>query len=256
MRGVQKIKRNKDGFKLLATESRKLVYMIFRANQNMEKEADLPAGLGERLDQVLKWVPVQICFRYLNSAPSVLGRICAFAEKRASRSRLWVFVQARVNARQIQKYQRALKCLQKFKVSFWFQANINLQVEVHKLGMQHGNVLEFPAINDKVEPSGEFKSAQCPESSSPGPSSIPAPVASTDGSTSPWAHGMEINHAGGNVKKNHVFNVTNNRDSGNTYTNSIVSTVNNYITIAVARHKRGRSRNRQPLCVCVGQRFG
>ena len=53
-RGIQKVKRSKDGFELLATESRKLVYMIFRANQNTEKEADLPAGLGERLDQVLK----------------------------------------------------------------------------------------------------------------------------------------------------------------------------------------------------------
>ena len=198
--------------------------------------------------------PVQICFHCLNSAPSVLGRICAFAEKRASRSRLWVFVQARVNARQIQKYQRALKCLQKFKVSFWFQANINLQVEVHKLGMQHRNVLEFPAINDKVEPSGESESRQSPGSSSPGCSPILTPVASTGISPSLWGRRMEITRAGGNVEKNHISNVTNNRDLGNTYTNSIVSTVNN-ITIAVVRRKHGRSRNRQCLCVCVGQKF-
>jgi hypothetical protein len=55
-------KQNKDGFELLATESRKLVYMIFHANQNMKKEADLPAGLGERLDQVLKWVKFKFVF--------------------------------------------------------------------------------------------------------------------------------------------------------------------------------------------------
>ena len=54
MRGVQKVKRSKDGFELLATESRELVYMIFRANQNPEKEADMRAGLGELLDPVLK----------------------------------------------------------------------------------------------------------------------------------------------------------------------------------------------------------
>lgn len=30
--------------------------MIFRANQNVEKAEDLPAGLREGLDQVLKWV--------------------------------------------------------------------------------------------------------------------------------------------------------------------------------------------------------
>ena len=56
VRRIQNVKRNRGGFELLATESRKLVYRIFRANQNMEKEEDLDAGLGRRLDQVLKWV--------------------------------------------------------------------------------------------------------------------------------------------------------------------------------------------------------
>ena len=32
--------------------------MIFRANQNMEKDA----GLGEHLDQVLKWVQFKFVF--------------------------------------------------------------------------------------------------------------------------------------------------------------------------------------------------
>lgn len=36
--------------------------MIFRANQNVEKEEDLPAGLREGLDQVLKWVEFKLIF--------------------------------------------------------------------------------------------------------------------------------------------------------------------------------------------------
>ena len=59
---LQKVKGNKDSFELLATESRKLVYMIFHGNQNMEKKAVLPAGLGEQLDQVLKWVQFKFVF--------------------------------------------------------------------------------------------------------------------------------------------------------------------------------------------------
>ena len=61
MRDVQKVKRNKDGFELLATESRELVYMIFHANQNVKKE-DLQAGLAEHLDQVLEWVQFEFVF--------------------------------------------------------------------------------------------------------------------------------------------------------------------------------------------------
>ena len=118
--------------------------------------------------------------------------------------------------------------------------------------MQQGNVLKFPENKGKVEPSGEPKGARSPGSSRPGPSSIPMPVASTSGSPSPWGRGIEIISAGGNVKMNQVSNVTNNRDLGNTYMNSIVSTVNNNIIIAAARHKR-RSRNCQRLCMCVGQ---
>lgn len=62
VQGIQKAKRNKYGFELLAIESRELVYMIFRENQKMEKEADLPAGLGERLHQVLKFVKFEFIF--------------------------------------------------------------------------------------------------------------------------------------------------------------------------------------------------
>jgi hypothetical protein len=120
--------------------------------------------------------------------------------------------------------------------------------------VQQGNVLEFPENKGKVEPSGESKGARSLGSSRPGPSSIPTPVASTGGSPSPWGHGIEIIRAGGNVESNHVSNMTNNRDLGNTYMNSMVSTVNNNIIIAVARHKR-RSRNRPRLCVCAGQKF-
>ena len=116
---------------------------------------------------------------------------------------------------------------------------------------QQGNVLEFPENKGKAEPSGESKGAQSQGPSSPGASSIPTPIANPGGTgsgPSPWGHGVEITRAGGNVARNHVSNVTNNRDSGNTYTNSVVSTVNNNITIAVARHKRRRSRNRQRWC--------
>ena len=46
--GIRKVKRNKDGFELLAIESRELVYKILDENQE-----DLQAGLAEHLDQVL-----------------------------------------------------------------------------------------------------------------------------------------------------------------------------------------------------------
>ena len=118
--------------------------------------------------------------------------------------------------------------------------------------MQQGNELEFPENKGKVEPSGESKGARSPGSSRPGPSSTPMPVASTGGSPSPWGHGMDIIRAGGNVKMSQVSNVTNNRDLGNTYMNSMVTTVNNNIIIAAARRKR-RSRNCQRLCMCVDQ---
>ena len=55
MRGVQKLKGNKDSFELLATESRKLVYRIFLVTQDMQETESVPAGQGELLDQVLKW---------------------------------------------------------------------------------------------------------------------------------------------------------------------------------------------------------
>ena len=124
---------------------------------------------------------------------------------------------------------------------------MNLLIEAHKLVAEQGNIREFPKNKDEAEASGESKGARSLDSSSPSPSSIPTPVAdpgSTSGSPSPWGRGMEITRAGGNAEMNHVSNVTNNRNSGNTYTNSIVSTVNNNITIAVARHKR---RNRRRL---------
>ena len=190
--------------------------------------------------------PVQIRFRcHLISAPSILGRINAFAEKWSSRNQLWAFTRAGATARWIQKYRQALKCLRKFRVSVWFQSDINLQVEVHKLVAQQGNGREFPENKDKIKPSLESKGARSQGSSSPGPNSIPTPVANsggTSGGPSLWGHGIEITHAGGNVTKNHVSNVTNNRDLGNTYTNSIVS-VNN-ITITIPRYKRRRPRRR------------
>ena len=142
-------------------------------------------------------------------------------------------------------------------VGVQFQSDINLHVEVHKLVTQHRNVLEFHENKDKAEPSGESKGTWSRGSNSPGPSSIPTPVASlgsTSGGPSFPGYGVEITHAGGNVKKNHVSNVTNIRDLGNVYTNSIVSTVNNNITI-VKQDKRRRSRNRQRRCVCMGQKI-
>ena len=111
MRGVQKVKGNKDGFELLATESRELVYRIFLVTQDMQETESLAAGQRELLDQVLKLVQFSFGFRCLKSAPRVLCGISAFAEKSSSRSRLWAFVWARVNVRQIQKYRQALKCL-------------------------------------------------------------------------------------------------------------------------------------------------
>ena len=136
-------------------------------------------------------------------------------------------------------------------MSVWFQSDINLQVEVHKLVAQQGIGLEN---KDKIEPNGESKGARSQGSGNPGPNSIPTPVANsggTRGGPSLWGHGIEITHAGGNVTKNDVSNVTNNRDLGNTYTNSIVS-VNN-ITITIPRHKRRRPRKRRLLCAPVGQ---
>ena len=117
---------------------------------------------------------------------------------------------------------------------------------------EQGNVPEFTKNRDEAEASGESKGSPSLGSSSPNPSSIPASLVNPDSSQ---GRRMEITHAGRNVETNHVSNVTNHRNSGNTYTNSIVSTVNNNITIAVARHKRRGSRSRQPLCVFVGQGF-
>jgi hypothetical protein len=65
------VRGNKDGFDQLATDSRELVYVIFRANQNVEKEEDLPAGLREGLDQVLKWVEFKLTFMLVFVTPNL-----------------------------------------------------------------------------------------------------------------------------------------------------------------------------------------
>ena len=59
---MQKVKGNIDGFELLATESSELVYRIFLATRDMERNESLPARLGELLDHVLKWVQFKFIF--------------------------------------------------------------------------------------------------------------------------------------------------------------------------------------------------
>jgi hypothetical protein len=50
------VKGNKAGFEGLADDSRELVYVIFCANRSVEKAEDVPPGLVEQLDRVLRWV--------------------------------------------------------------------------------------------------------------------------------------------------------------------------------------------------------
>ncbi len=91
---------------------------------------------------------------------------------------------------------------------------------MHKLVAQQGQMLKMLENKDKAEHNGQTNGT------SPDPNPTPGP-----GPSAKWA-GVKINRTGRDVEMNQVYNVTNNSDSNNTYTNSTVnknntSTVNN-----------------------------
>ncbi|KAK2467960.1 hypothetical protein APHAL10511_000255 [Amanita phalloides] len=173
---VQRVRGNKGGYEALAGDARELVYVIYSAYRELERAEDMPPGLSEKLDRVYE----------------VLQDVQECAKRGAGRNRISAMFRSGADAGEIaDARQQMQQCL----TLFGFAADINLQVEVHKLAVQQNKMME------KLE---EANKGGGGAESRPGPG--PGPVL-----------------RGGS---NSV--VTNNHDSGNVYIGSHVNKDNTY----------------------------